>query len=92
MLRAKQSKPIFILVGNKVDKESEREVSSEEGRALARSFGCGFLETSAKTHHNVEHLFTSLVRNLRNPPQAMPPQIEHSEEKTTSRACGCIIS
>ncbi|KAF7982086.1 hypothetical protein HWV62_30399 [Athelia sp. TMB] len=66
MLRVKRSKPIFMLVGNKCDKTYEREVSKEEGLALARSFGCNFVETSAKTAHNVEHLFTSLVRALRS--------------------------
>ncbi|KAI5991582.1 P-loop containing nucleoside triphosphate hydrolase protein [Pisolithus albus] len=58
-------KPIFMLVGNKCDKTYEREVSREEGIALARSFGCEFMETSARTAYNVELLFTNLVRALR---------------------------
>lgn len=66
MLRVKRQKPIFMLVGNKCDKTYEREVSREEGQALARSFGCAFMETSAKTAQNVERLFTDLVRALRN--------------------------
>jgi len=65
MLRVKRQKPIFMLVGNKCDKTYEREVSKDEGVALARSFGCSFMETSAKTAHNVELLFTNLVRALR---------------------------
>lgn len=66
MLRGRRSKPIFALVGNKCDDFAEREVSKKEGAALARSFGCTFLETPAKTGQNVEHLFTSMVRNLRS--------------------------
>ncbi|THH16829.1 hypothetical protein EW146_g3872 [Bondarzewia mesenterica] len=66
MMRVKRQKPIFMLVGNKSDKAYEREVSREEGQAMARTFGCEFLETSAKTAQNVERLFTSLVRMLRN--------------------------
>jgi GTPase KRas len=66
MLRVKRQKPIFMLVGNKCDKTYEREVSEEEGIALARSFGCEFMETSAKTAKNVERLFTNLVRALRS--------------------------
>lgn len=65
MLRVKRTKPTFLLVGNQCDKTYEREVSKEEGLALAHSFGCQFVEASAKTAHNVEHLFTSLVRALR---------------------------
>ena len=66
MLKVKRQKPVFMLVGNKCDKQYEREVSRDEGAALARSFGCDFLETSAKTAHNVERLFMNLVRELRN--------------------------
>ncbi|KZP26230.1 ras protein [Athelia psychrophila] len=86
MLRVKRSKPIFMLVGNKCDKTYEREVSKEEGAALARSFGCTFVETSAKTAHNVEHLFTSLIRNLRHPqPQRSSQLIE--EKMPKSKKC-----
>ncbi|KAG2350632.1 hypothetical protein BDR05DRAFT_870150 [Suillus weaverae] len=65
MLKVKRQKPIFMLVGNKCDKTYEREVSREEGIALARTFGCEFMETSARTAYNVEPLFTNLVRALR---------------------------
>lgn len=67
MLRVKREEtPIFLLVGNKADKAQEREVSREEGAELARQFGCVFMETSAKTAYNVETLFATLVRSLRN--------------------------
>ena len=65
MMRVKRQKPIFMLVGNKADKQYEREVSRDEGAAMAREFGCEFMETSAKTAQNVERLFTTLVRMLR---------------------------
>ena len=70
MLKVKRQKPVFMLVGNKCDKQYEREVSREEGAALARNFGCDFLETSAKTPTNVERLFVELVRLLRQTKQA----------------------
>ena len=38
---------IMILVGNKCDKKSGRQVSQEEGQAFAESRGMKFLETSA---------------------------------------------
>jgi GTPase KRas protein len=43
-----------MLVGNKSDKQYEREVSSAEGLALARELGCEFVEASAKNCINVE--------------------------------------
>jgi len=90
MLRVKRSKPIFVLVGNKCDKTYEREVSREEGQALARQFGCDFLETSAKTSHNVEKLFMNLVRTLRASKQnetgpVRPPVVER--ERRGPRRC-----
>ena len=38
-----------ILIGNKADLESEREVSKEEGEQLAKLLECKYYETSAKT-------------------------------------------
>lgn len=53
-----------ILVGNKVDLESEREVSSGEGQALAEEWGCPFMETSAKSKTMVDELFAEIVRQM----------------------------
>lgn len=36
-----------------------------EGEALARSFGCKFIETSAKSRLNVEKAFYDIVREIR---------------------------
>lgn len=72
MRKVKRGEPIFMLVGNKCDKTFEREVSKDEGRAMARNFGCEFVETSAKTAENVERLFTDLVRALRHTKGAEP--------------------
>lgn len=88
MLRVKRNRPIFVLVGNKCDKTYEREVSREEGQALARSFGCEFLETSAKTAQNVERLFMNLVRALRATRQAeMPAGPPRQERRERQRRC-----
>jgi GTPase SAR1 family protein len=43
-----------ILVGNKCDLESQRQVSTEEGQDLADHYCVRFLETSAKDSKNVE--------------------------------------
>ncbi|KAK9712474.1 RAS2 protein [Basidiobolus ranarum] len=55
----------MILIGNKCDKTSERQVTQQEGLAMARRFGCQFIESSAKTAVNVEKAFFALVRSLR---------------------------
>ena len=42
-----------ILIGNKKDLESERDISTQEGEALANEHKMRFIETSAKTSNNV---------------------------------------
>lgn len=63
-VKDKDSFPV-IVVGNKCDLESERQVSVQEGRDLAKQFQCKFLETSAKLKINVDESFYSLVREIR---------------------------
>ena len=51
-----------ILLGNKVDLESEREVSKEEGEKLAELLQCKYYETSAQTGLNVEEAIDEIAR------------------------------
>ncbi|KAF4121117.1 GTPase KRas [Geosmithia morbida] len=55
----------IMLVGNKSDRITEREVSTQEGHALSRELGCEFVEASAKNCINVEKAFYDVVRILR---------------------------
>lgn len=55
----------IMLVGNKSDKVTEREVSTQEGHGLARELGCLFVEASAQNCVNVEKAFFDVVRVLR---------------------------
>jgi len=56
-----------MLVGNKSDREgiAKREVSMQEGHALAKELGCDFVEASAKNVINVEKAFYDVVRTIR---------------------------
>ncbi len=54
---------VVMLIGNKCDLE-KREVSTEEGQRFADKHGLIFLETSAKTAHNVEEAFLSTARKI----------------------------
>ncbi|XP_014238368.1 GTP-binding protein Di-Ras2 [Trichogramma pretiosum] len=64
----------IMLVGNKCDESpSRREVTQSEGQAEADSWGCGFLETSAKTNHNVNALFRDLLTLEKNRSVSLQP-------------------
>ena len=53
-----------LIVGNKIDKEDEREVGTEEGKKFANDRGLLFCEVSAKTGKNIKEAFTLLVKNI----------------------------
>ncbi|SJL06324.1 related to Ras-related protein Rab-18-B [Armillaria ostoyae] len=56
--------PVRVVVGNKVDKEFSREVSTAEGRAFAERIGSLFVEASAKTSIGVNEAFTEVVERI----------------------------
>lgn len=80
-IKESQDVPI-VLVGNKCDLDAaDREVSTADGRFVAKSWGCSvpFFETSAKDNVNVAPLFEALVRQVLShvdspvaPPQGAP--------------------
>lgn len=47
----------IILVGTKLDDTAERVVARNEAEALAKRIGINYIETSAKTNHNVKESF-----------------------------------
>ncbi|XVF83019.1 hypothetical protein PTKIN_Ptkin16aG0098700 [Pterospermum kingtungense] len=62
---------IRILVGNKVDRDSERAVTRDEGMALAQQYKCSFLECSAKTTENVHQCFKDLTLKILEVPSLL---------------------
>ncbi|KAI9499807.1 GTP-binding protein [Coemansia spiralis] len=52
----------MVLVGNKSDLKADRQVSFAEAQALAQSYGCPYVETSAKENLNIKDVFISSVK------------------------------
>ncbi|KAJ7178102.1 P-loop containing nucleoside triphosphate hydrolase protein [Mycena filopes] len=86
----KSDDPIFVLVGTKSD--LAREVSAEEGAALARALGCEFIEASAKTSQNVDRAFANLVRAVRRAanPDPAGTATEGKSKERKQRRCAII--
>eukprot|EP00727_Mastigamoeba_balamuthi_P004461 m51a1_g14012 putative ras gtpase (969) ;mRNA; r:1089721-1092844 len=71
LMRVRDSDRVpIVLVGNKTDLDDGRAVSNYEGSELARTWGCPFVETSAKTGSNVEQAFFTAVRVARGTREA----------------------
>lgn len=68
MRRSTSSNLAVCLVGNKCD-SAERAISMEAGAQFAHDLGLPYLETSAKTSHNVFRLFTFLTWLVLSSPQ-----------------------
>ena len=54
----------IILCGNKSDKITELQVSSEEGIAIAQKLNIEYMETSALTGKNITESFTQIANNI----------------------------
>ncbi|AOW06204.1 P-loop containing nucleoside triphosphate hydrolase protein [Yarrowia lipolytica] len=72
----------LVIVGNKSDLDSQRQVSVEEAKELAASWGGAFVETSARDGTNVAKAFELLVE-----------EIEKTQNKTDPAAQNknCIV-
>lgn len=88
-VKGKDEVPL-ILVGSKCDLESDREVSKEEGKALAEKFSCPFFETSAKTRVNVDEVFEELVRIVQKSKKQETETVDRGD-KATDKKSGCCV-
>ena len=79
------------------------DTGNSEGEAVARQFGCKFIETSAKSRINVDNAFYDIVREIRRynkemssyssgaPTSGMngaPGKMEMSEQEPGRGCCG----
>jgi len=60
---------VIALAGNKLDLAEQRKVDVDEAKAYSDENGIMFMETSAKTNHNVTELFKAIARKL---PKTVP--------------------
>ena len=54
----------MYLVGNKTDLEKKRKISKEEANRLAKGYGLGYIEVSAKKGNSIQSAFESLLFSI----------------------------
>lgn len=55
---------LIILIGNKIDQVEKREVSFDEGQALAKSHGVSYMEASALDVERIEDMYRNMIQLL----------------------------
>jgi len=76
---------IKLLVGNKSDMESSRQVKFEEGKEFADSLGIPFIETSAKNSTNVEKAFFTLANEIKGRVQKVGDNNDNNKGKQATK-------
>ncbi|MBW0484358.1 hypothetical protein O181_024073 [Austropuccinia psidii MF-1] len=84
----------MVLIGNKCDLESQRQISFEEGQSLAKQWKCGFTEASARSGENVSKSFlialTEVEKEL-NPDEIIQSNSTNIKSRTTDKSGKCWI-
>lgn len=91
------SEASIFLVGNKSDLKEHRQVSYEQGKKLAETYGMPFYEVSAKDGTNIEDLFEVIgkdayekIRKLGDKPVNNNVQLSNEDTSTgQGRSCSC---
>ena len=61
--------------------EEKRQISYEQGKEFADTYGMKFIETSAKTNQNVHEAFVTMTREIIAQTQEKEKAISKNEEK-----------
>ncbi|XP_070633986.1 ras-related protein Rab-44 [Bos indicus] len=82
---------VILLLGNKTDREEDRQVSTEAGQQLAQELGVSFGECSAALGHNILEPVVHLARSLKMQEERLKGSlVEVAPEKPPKRA-GCCF-
>lgn len=81
----------IVLVGNKADLETQRQVLRSEASSFSASHHMTYFEASAKLRLNVDEAFEQLVRTVRKyQEQELPPSPPSAPRKKDGR-CPCVL-
>ncbi|XP_003406857.1 ras-related protein R-Ras isoform X3 [Loxodonta africana] len=81
----------IVLVGNKADLETQRQVPRSEASAFSASHHVAYFEASAKLRLNVDEAFEQLVRAVRKYQEQELPSYPPSAPGKKDGGCPCIL-
>lgn len=88
-----ESGSVCLVIGNKIDLNDKRVVSTEEGKNIAQMYGVHFIETSAKDAINVEEAFVNVAKEIIEKEKEMnnKKNVSIRKENKENKACCCFF-
>ncbi|XP_045399574.1 ras-related protein Rab-44 [Lemur catta] len=80
---------VILLLGNKTDREEERQVPTEAGQQLAQELGISFGECSAALGHNILEPMVNLARSLQTQEDSLKGSLVEVAPKRPPKRAGC---
>ena len=77
----------IIIVGGKLDLENQRQVSKEDGIALAKEFNCSFFECSAKDNININEIGDELTKKMIQTFGIVERQVKSTKIRSKNKKC-----
>lgn len=92
-IKKENSTAVITLIGNKIDLETKRVVSTEEGQAFADKHNIKYYEISAKSEKNVRTVFTETFTECLSTPDiyvkkyVYPVKVKNKKKKFIDEKC-----
>ncbi|XP_015416332.1 PREDICTED: ras-related protein Rab-44 [Myotis davidii] len=80
---------VILLLGNKMDCDEERQVSTEAGQQLAQELGVAFGECSAALGHNILEPMVNLARSLKRQEDLLKGSLVEVALERPPKKAGC---
>lgn len=88
-----EQRPPILLVGNKSDLSTQRQVSIKDAETIAIQYNADYIETSAKNGTNIEQLFDNLIRQIRKKQyNKQPTQHQQQQVQSVNDQTCCTIT
>lgn len=81
----------MVIIGNKADLRNERTVTTREAEEYCKGVNCPYLETSAKTGHNVAESFHEVVRQIAKSTPAPESNTQSHSKPRKKGGKGCTL-
>eukprot|EP01116_Phalansterium_solitarium_P013271 TRINITY_DN3056_c0_g1_i1.p1 TRINITY_DN3056_c0_g1~~TRINITY_DN3056_c0_g1_i1.p1 ORF type:complete len:118 (+),score=29.28 TRINITY_DN3056_c0_g1_i1:442-795(+) len=81
----------MVLVGTKTDLTDNRRVSAAEARALAKEWGCAYVECSNKLNYHVDEVFSWILDAI-DKDDAVLDSPRSQDDSPRGRSSSCVIA